>query len=77
MSELNKTTRRDSLRAEDGHAGVQEAARSSWPNGMDRRDFVRLLGGGILITVNLGPLTLFNSRAVKQHIWNIFHNSID
>jgi isoquinoline 1-oxidoreductase len=30
---------------------------------MDRREFVRLLGGGILVTVNLGPLTLFNSSA--------------
>jgi isoquinoline 1-oxidoreductase len=30
---------------------------------LDRRDFVKLLGGGILITVNLGPLTLFNSSA--------------
>jgi len=30
---------------------------------MDRRDFVKLLGGGILITVNLGPLSLFNSKA--------------
>jgi isoquinoline 1-oxidoreductase len=30
---------------------------------MDRRDFVKLLGGGILVTVNMGPLTLFNSTA--------------
>jgi isoquinoline 1-oxidoreductase len=30
---------------------------------MDRREFVKLLGGGILVTVNLGPLTLFNSSA--------------
>ena len=30
---------------------------------MDRRDFVKLLGGGILVSVNLGPLTLFNSSA--------------
>jgi len=30
---------------------------------MDRRNFVKLLGGGILISVNLGPLTLFNSSA--------------
>ena len=30
---------------------------------VDRRSFVKLLGGGILVTVNLGPLTLFNSRA--------------
>jgi isoquinoline 1-oxidoreductase len=30
---------------------------------MDRRDFVKVLGGGILVTVNLGPLTLFNSTA--------------
>ncbi len=30
---------------------------------MDRRHFVKLLGGGILVTVNLGPLTLFNSTA--------------
>ncbi len=29
---------------------------------MDRREFVKLLGGGILVCVNLGPLTLFNSR---------------
>lgn len=31
--------------------------------GMDRRDFVKLLGGGILVCVNMGPLTLFNSSA--------------
>jgi len=31
--------------------------------GMDRRAFVKLLGGGILVSVNLGPLTLFNSSA--------------
>jgi nicotinate dehydrogenase subunit B len=31
--------------------------------GMDRRDFVKLFGGGILVCVNLGPLTLFNSSA--------------
>ena len=30
---------------------------------MDRRSFVKLLGGGILVSVNLGPLTLFNSSA--------------
>ena len=30
---------------------------------MDRRDFVKVLGGGILVCVNLGPLTLFNSSA--------------
>ena len=30
---------------------------------IDRRDFVKVLGGGILVTVNLGPLTLFNSTA--------------
>jgi isoquinoline 1-oxidoreductase len=29
---------------------------------MDRREFVKLLGGGIVVIVNLGPLTLFNSR---------------
>jgi isoquinoline 1-oxidoreductase len=29
---------------------------------MDRREFVKLLGGGIVVVVNLGPLTLFNSR---------------
>ncbi len=29
---------------------------------MHRRDFVKLLGGGILVSVNLGPLTLFNTR---------------
>lgn len=29
---------------------------------MDRREFVKLLGGGILVCVNLGPLTLFNSK---------------
>jgi len=28
---------------------------------MDRREFVKLLGGGVLVVVNLGPLTLFNS----------------
>jgi isoquinoline 1-oxidoreductase len=30
---------------------------------MDRREFVKLFGGGILVCVNLGPLTLFNSSA--------------
>jgi isoquinoline 1-oxidoreductase len=30
-------------------------------NRMDRREFVKLLGGGIVVVVNLGPLTLFNS----------------
>jgi isoquinoline 1-oxidoreductase len=30
---------------------------------MDRREFVKLLGGGILVCVNLGPMTLFNSTA--------------
>jgi isoquinoline 1-oxidoreductase len=30
---------------------------------MDRRDFVKLLGGGIVVVVNLGPLTLFNTRS--------------
>ena len=30
---------------------------------MDRRDFVKLFGGGIVVCVNLGPLTLFNSSA--------------
>ena len=30
---------------------------------MDRRDFAKLLGGGIAVCVNLGPLTVFNSRA--------------
>lgn len=30
---------------------------------LNRRDFVKLLGGGILVTVNLGPLTLLNSCA--------------
>ncbi len=29
---------------------------------IDRRDFVKLLGGGVLVCVNLGPLTMFNSR---------------
>jgi nicotinate dehydrogenase subunit B len=29
---------------------------------MDRREFVKLLGGGIVVVVNLGPLTLFDSR---------------
>jgi isoquinoline 1-oxidoreductase len=28
---------------------------------MDRREFVKLLGGGIVVVVNLGPLTLFDS----------------
>lgn len=32
-------------------------------HGMDRRDFLKLLGGGILVTVSLGPRTLFNSKA--------------
>ena len=30
---------------------------------MDRRQFVKLFGGGIVVCVNLGPLTLFNSSA--------------
>ena len=30
---------------------------------MDRRDFVKVLGGGILVCVNLGPLTACNSSA--------------
>ncbi len=29
---------------------------------MDRREFVKALGGGIVVFVNLGPATLFNSR---------------
>ena len=29
---------------------------------MDRRNFVKLLGGGVLVCVNLGPLTLFNTK---------------
>jgi len=33
------------------------------PLEVDRRDFVKLLGGGILVCVNLGPMTLFNSSA--------------
>ncbi|UCF20527.1 MAG: xanthine dehydrogenase family protein molybdopterin-binding subunit, partial [Gemmatimonadota bacterium] len=33
---------------------------------MDRRDFVKMLGGGIVVIVNLGPLTLFNSRAPEE-----------
>jgi len=32
---------------------------------MDRREFVKLLGGGILVCVNLGPLTLFNSEDAR------------
>ena len=32
-------------------------------NGMDRRSFVKALGGGILVCVNLGPLTACNSSA--------------
>ncbi|MGM0669236.1 MAG: molybdopterin cofactor-binding domain-containing protein [Gemmatimonadota bacterium] len=32
-------------------------------NSLNRRNFVKLLGGGILVTVNLGPLTLLNSCA--------------
>lgn len=32
---------------------------------MDRRDFVKLLGGGVLVSVNLGPLTLFNTPAER------------
>jgi isoquinoline 1-oxidoreductase len=32
---------------------------------MDRREFVKLLGGGIVVVVNLGPLTLFNSKAAE------------
>jgi isoquinoline 1-oxidoreductase len=30
---------------------------------IDRREFVKRLGGGIVVFVNLGPRTLFNSRA--------------
>jgi len=30
---------------------------------LDRREFVKLLGGGILVTVNLGPLTLFDPES--------------
>ncbi len=30
---------------------------------MDRREFVKLMGGGIVVVVNLGPLTIFNSSA--------------
>ncbi|KPJ93186.1 MAG: hypothetical protein AMS18_05870 [Gemmatimonas sp. SG8_17] len=30
---------------------------------LDRREFVKALGGGIVVFVNLGPVTLFNSRA--------------
>jgi isoquinoline 1-oxidoreductase len=33
---------------------------------MDRREFVKLLGGGIVVVVNLGPLTLFDSRAAEE-----------
>jgi nicotinate dehydrogenase subunit B len=40
--------------------------RDSGPKGMGRRDFVKLLGGGILVSVNLGPLTLFNSREARD-----------
>ena len=31
--------------------------------GMDRRELVKVLGGGILVCVNLGPRTVFNSSA--------------
>ncbi len=31
--------------------------------GLDRRDFVKALGGGILVCVNLGPLVAYNSSA--------------
>ncbi len=30
---------------------------------MDRREFVKILGGGIVVCVNLGPVTVFNSHA--------------
>jgi len=33
---------------------------------MDRREFVKLLGGGIVVVVNLGPLTLIDSRAAEE-----------
>jgi nicotinate dehydrogenase subunit B len=33
---------------------------------MDRREFVKLLGGGIVVIVNLGPLTVFNSRCASD-----------
>jgi isoquinoline 1-oxidoreductase len=32
---------------------------------MDRREFVKLLGGGIVVVVNLGPLTLFSSSGAE------------
>jgi nicotinate dehydrogenase subunit B len=32
---------------------------------IDRREFVRLLGGGIVVIVNLGPLTVQNSPALQ------------
>ena len=35
--------------------------------GMDRREFVKLFGGGILVAVNLGPLTLFNTKGA---VWD-------
>lgn len=63
MCELNENTRRDSIREENGHAGVQGAQAPILDRALERRDFLKLLGGGILITVNLGPLTIFNSRA--------------
>jgi isoquinoline 1-oxidoreductase len=34
---------------------------------MDRRDFVKMLGGGVLVCVNLGPLTLYDADAVPDH----------
>lgn len=67
MSEPSETTRRDSFRAEEGHASVERATRRAGSLEMDRRSFVRLLGGGILVTVNLGPLTLFNSCAAPTN----------
>jgi isoquinoline 1-oxidoreductase len=34
--------------------------------GMDRREFVKLLGGGIVVVVNLGPVIACNSRSPQQ-----------
>ncbi|NIM48694.1 MAG: molybdopterin-dependent oxidoreductase [Gemmatimonadales bacterium] len=33
---------------------------------MDRREFVKLLGGGIVVLVNLGPLALFDPRIPEE-----------
>lgn len=63
MSEVNRLGRPGAGRAMEPRDSGRTTDREVPATSMDRRDFVKLLGGGILITVNLGPLTLFNSTA--------------